>query len=100
MNDSDTDKISIRGPLRRRGSRLPEPMGVFVVGAWLSLVERFVRDEEVAGSNPVAPTMKLHIRHSARRMSQRASTPHNCSRSLVPPQAACCARQNKSAAIT
>ena len=24
-------------------------------GAWLSLVERFVRDEEVAGSNPVAP---------------------------------------------
>jgi hypothetical protein len=25
------------------------------VGAWLSLVERFVRDEEVAGSNPVAP---------------------------------------------
>lgn len=29
-------------------------MGVFL-GAWLSLVERFVRDEEVAGSNPVAP---------------------------------------------
>ena len=24
-------------------------------GAWLSLVERFVRDEEAAGSNPVAP---------------------------------------------
>ena len=23
---------------------------------WLSLVERFVRDEEVAGSNPVIPT--------------------------------------------
>jgi hypothetical protein len=27
------------------------------LGAWLSLVERFVRDEEVAGSNPVAPTI-------------------------------------------
>lgn len=27
------------------------------VGVWLSLVERFVRDEEVAGSNPVTPTM-------------------------------------------
>ena len=27
----------------------------FSFGAWLSLVERFVRDEEVAGSNPVAP---------------------------------------------
>ena len=25
------------------------------IGAWLSLVERFVRDEEVVGSNPVAP---------------------------------------------
>ena len=28
----------------------------FQVGVWLSLVERFVRDEEVAGSNPVTPT--------------------------------------------
>jgi hypothetical protein len=25
---------------------------------WLSLVERFVRDEEVVGSNPVIPTIK------------------------------------------
>lgn len=25
------------------------------IGMWLSLVERFVRDEEVAGSNPVIP---------------------------------------------
>ena len=28
----------------------------FGFGAWRSLVARFVRDEEVAGSNPVAPT--------------------------------------------
>ena len=27
------------------------------IGAWLSLVERYVRDVEVAGSNPVAPTI-------------------------------------------
>ena len=27
-------------------------------GAWLSLVERCVRDAEVAGSNPVAPTIQ------------------------------------------
>ena len=27
-------------------------------GMWLSLVERFVRDEEVAGSNPVIPILK------------------------------------------
>ena len=27
-------------------------------GAWLSLVERCVRDAEVAGSNPVAPTLE------------------------------------------
>ncbi len=28
----------------------------FSVGTWLSLVERCVRDAEVAGSNPVVPT--------------------------------------------
>lgn len=28
------------------------------IGAWLSLVERCVRDAEVAGSNPVAPTIQ------------------------------------------
>src|SRR5687768_7449999 len=28
------------------------------VGAWLSLVERSVRDREAAGSNPVAPTIE------------------------------------------
>jgi hypothetical protein len=27
------------------------------VGLWLSLVERFVRDEEAAGSNPASPTI-------------------------------------------
>ena len=27
-------------------------------GAWLSLVERSVRDREVVGSNPIAPTIK------------------------------------------
>ena len=26
-------------------------------GAWLSLVERSVRDREVVGSNPIAPTI-------------------------------------------
>ena len=26
---------------------------------WRSLVARFVRDEEVAGSNPVIPTVKI-----------------------------------------
>ncbi len=28
-------------------------------GVWLSLVERFVRDEEVVGSNPVTPTVSV-----------------------------------------
>ena len=27
-------------------------------GVWLSLVERYVRDVEAAGSNPVTPTIK------------------------------------------
>jgi hypothetical protein len=38
--------------LRAQGVILPRS-----VGAWRSLVARFVRDEEVAGSNPVAPTI-------------------------------------------
>ena len=29
-----------------------------IFGAWLSLVERTVRDREVGGSNPLAPTSK------------------------------------------
>ena len=29
-----------------------------IFGVWRSLVARFVRDEEVAGSNPVTPTKK------------------------------------------
>ena len=29
-------------------------------GAWLSLVERSVRDREVVGSNPIAPTCKIN----------------------------------------
>ena len=32
--------------------------GVEAIGVWRSLVARFVRDEEVAGSNPVAPTIR------------------------------------------
>jgi hypothetical protein len=40
--------------------------GIFVrklgksVGTWLSLVERCVRDAEVAGSNPVVPTKDIN----------------------------------------
>lgn len=32
------------------------------VGMWLSLVERLVRDQEVAGSNPVIPTI-IYLKH-------------------------------------
>ena len=34
-----------------------------LLGVWRSLVARFVRDEEVAGSNPVTPTMCDVPRH-------------------------------------
>ena len=30
-------------------------------GLWLSLVERFVRDEEAAGSNPASPTISRMV---------------------------------------
>ena len=39
----------------RRKLRLSEMSGQYI-GVWLSLVERYVRDVEVAGSNPVTPT--------------------------------------------
>jgi hypothetical protein len=29
---------------------------LILFGAWLSLVERLVRDQEAGGSNPLAPT--------------------------------------------
>lgn len=31
---------------------------ILLFGVWLSLVERFVRDEEAVGSNPVTPINK------------------------------------------
>ena len=33
---------------------------VEIIEVWLSLVERFVRDEEAVGSNPVTSTIKTH----------------------------------------
>ena len=36
--------------------------GTSYVGMWRSLVARFVRDEEVAGSNPVIPTRNSNER--------------------------------------
>ena len=39
--------------------RAPFPIIHLLVGAWLSLVERTVRDREVGGSNPLAPTNQI-----------------------------------------
>jgi hypothetical protein len=44
------------GWFRQEGEEADRTYGsTEIAGAWLSLVERFVRDEEAAGSNPVAP---------------------------------------------
>ncbi|NOK61079.1 MAG: hypothetical protein GFH27_549307n62 [Chloroflexi bacterium AL-W] len=37
-----------------------------IFGAWLSLVERRVRDAEVGGSNPLAPTMLMIMKATIR----------------------------------
>ena len=37
------------------------PLSV-VIGVWLSLVERYVRDVEAAGSNPVTPILSSMLR--------------------------------------
>ncbi len=44
-----------------------------LVGTWLSLVERCVRDAEVAGSNPVVPTISFLPRRS--RIKSRSISP-------------------------
>src|SRR5665647_1500887 len=36
---------------------IPEPTAGISVGAWRSLAARIVRDDEVGGSNPLAPTI-------------------------------------------
>src|SRR5450759_5594684 len=36
---------------------IPEPSAGISVGAWRSLAARIVRDDEVGGSNPLAPTI-------------------------------------------
>ena len=41
------------------------PIILLLVGAWLSLVERSVRDREVGGSNPLAPTNQFNDRTAA-----------------------------------
>jgi hypothetical protein len=38
---------------------IPEPLSGHSVGAWRSLAARIVRDDEVGGSNPLAPTIVL-----------------------------------------
>jgi hypothetical protein len=52
------DLIQMSGPLFcwSLTLALPFPIITSLVGAWLSLVERSVRDREVGGSNPLAPT--------------------------------------------
>ena len=48
---ADSDSVS-------RGSS-PFSVVPFFTGVWLSLVERYVRDVEVVGSNPVTPIFLL-----------------------------------------
>ena len=57
-----------------------EPVEAQYVGAWLSLVERPVRDRKVAGSNPVAPTktqnfpVKGRLRFAKRKLASRPTS--------------------------
>ena len=57
---ADSDSVS-RGssPFSVVGN-LDEQIPYFI-GVWLSLVERYVRDVEAAGSNPVTPIRKVMI---------------------------------------
>jgi hypothetical protein len=52
-------------------------------GLWLSLVERFVRDEEAAGSNPASPTMQ----RMAGLRDENAVRLRSAKRMIIPPEA-------------
>jgi hypothetical protein len=58
------------------------PNADHTIGAWLSLVERSVRDAEVGGSNPLAPTIQKQLRQKLFLLSR---PPVLCE--LVPPSA-------------
>ena len=47
-------------------------------GVWLSLVERFVRDEEAVGSNPVTPTLEKRQRIICGLSGGASDEPQNC----------------------
>ena len=53
--EGDTLKLGATFPLTLRTSESKRELSDYI-GLWLSLVERFVRDEEAAGSNPASPT--------------------------------------------
>jgi hypothetical protein len=44
------------------------------VGKWLSLVEHLVRDQEVAGSNPVFPTGRIDMFRKKYKIRKNAIT--------------------------
>src|SRR6185437_9385755 len=48
----------MREPPKLSAKLTEVPSGAACSGVWRSLVARFVRDEEVAGSNPVTPTLR------------------------------------------
>jgi hypothetical protein len=92
------------------GELQEEPLKIRIngsfVGAWLSLVERYVRDVEVAGSNPVAPIVEQGLLAEPLGLAMETRRePHlivkgSCSRDLVRRRDACYARPSKSAVTT
>jgi hypothetical protein len=69
----------------RQWARLSEAWCSY--GVWRSLVARFVRDEEVAGSNPVTPTTLIFDRPEYRclNLPQIERTCHELSAGEIAP---------------
>src|SRR3984885_10446795 len=53
--------VSVREPPKLSAKLAEARSRVACSGVWRSLVARFVRDEEVAGSNPVTPTGRTTV---------------------------------------
>jgi hypothetical protein len=56
MEELVEERVSLKNTLLPRERTFADNSAHRKVGMWLSLVERCVRDVEVAGSNPVIPT--------------------------------------------
>ncbi len=67
--------VEDRNQAQCEGRNVPNVAHNLTIGVWRSLVARFVRDEEVVGSNPATPTQEIAGQRASRRTLREALLP-------------------------